>query len=76
MTSIGDEVFSVCTSLKSITIPASVTWIGNYTFYGCTGLTTVNYKGTEQQWDTMVQGIGEENQCLLNANIVYGYTGA
>ena len=30
-----------CTGLTSVTIPASVTSIGDYAFYGCTGLTSV-----------------------------------
>lgn len=34
--------FSDCVGLKSITIPNSITKIGNGAFYGCTGLTDVN----------------------------------
>lgn len=33
--------FYNCSSLTSITIPNSVTSIGDYAFYGCTGLTSV-----------------------------------
>ena len=33
--------FHGCTGLTSVTIPNSVTSIGNYTFFGCTGLTSV-----------------------------------
>ena len=35
VTAIGDEAFSECTSLTSVTIPNSITSIGNSTFYGC-----------------------------------------
>ena len=39
---IGDDAFSDCTSLTSVTIPASVTTIGRYAFSDCTSLTNVN----------------------------------
>ena len=40
--SIGDEAFSsCCTGLTSITIPDSVTSIGDSAFSGCTGLTSI-----------------------------------
>ena len=41
VTSISDNAFKVCKSLKSIEIPNSVTSIGEYAFYECTALTRV-----------------------------------
>ena len=38
--------FLGCTSLTSLTIPDSVTSIGNYAFWGCTGLTKVTIPDT------------------------------
>ena len=38
---IADNAFLYCTGLTSITIPDSVTSIGNYAFSGCAGLTSI-----------------------------------
>jgi len=40
-TSIGNNVFSFCSSLTSVTIPNSVTTIGNAAFQGCTSFTSI-----------------------------------
>ena len=42
VTIIGDESFSDCTSLTSVSIPDGVTTIGYAAFSGCTSLTSVN----------------------------------
>lgn len=36
VTQIGNEAFSNCTAITSITIPKSIVSIGSYAFYGCT----------------------------------------
>ncbi|MBP3308382.1 MAG: leucine-rich repeat protein [Clostridia bacterium] len=45
-TSIEKCAFAICTSLESITIPSSVTTIGDYAFYDCTALTEINFNAT------------------------------
>ena len=70
VTTIGYPAFSNCTSLSSVTIPDSVTTIGNYAFEGCTSLATVNYGGTKAEWEA-IKINAENNECLLNADIVY-----
>ena len=39
---IGDNVFRGCTSLVNVTIPGSVTSIGDSAFFGCTGIAALN----------------------------------
>ena len=73
MTSIGNKAFSGCTSLISVTISDSVTTIGSYAFYDCSRLTTVNYRGTQEQWGQI--NIDSDNSNLTGATINYNYSG-
>ena len=41
VTTIGESAFVDCRALTSVDLPASVKMIGNYAFYGCSGLTSV-----------------------------------
>lgn len=43
ITSVANNVFNGCTSLKSIVIPSSITEIPQTMFYGCTALETVDF---------------------------------
>lgn len=45
--------------------------IGNYVFFCCKKLKTVNYKGTAEQWKKISIGLG--NAYLTNATINYNY---
>ena len=42
-----------CRSLTSIVIPDSVTSIGSGAFQTCHNLRTINYTGTEEQWNAI-----------------------
>ena len=68
--SIEAWAFAYC-SFTNITIPDNVTSIGNYAFYECDSLTTVNYRGTQEQWNTLLENIGEDNDPLINATVEY-----
>ncbi len=72
MTSIVGYAFDGCVSLTSVTIPDSVTSIGERAFDGCTSLTDVYYAGSEAQWKA-VSISSNRNDDLLTANIHYNY---
>ena len=69
---IRQYAFRYCDSLTSITIPDGVTEIGDYAFSDCHALSTVNYRGSAEDWSKI--SIGSGNDKLTNIN--YGYTGA
>lgn len=69
VTTIGELAFCYCYGLTSITIPESMTSIGTSAFYDCISLKTVNYKGTEEQWNEITISYGNTN--LTNATINY-----
>ena len=61
VTGIGDSTFEDCIGLQSVTIPGSVTSIGNYAFYGCGSLTLTVSRDSEA-----------EQYCKEN-DLVYAY---
>ncbi len=68
VTSIGNNAFAACENLKEIEIPETVTAIGSHVFEGCEALETVTYTGSEEQWDEIT--LGEGNETLEDAEIV------
>lgn len=46
----GDSTFFCCSNLTSITIPNSVTSIGENAFNGCNSLTRIIFNGTKEEW--------------------------
>lgn len=44
---IGDEVFKNNTNIRTIFMPKSCTWVGDYAFYGCSMLKKVNGVGVD-----------------------------
>lgn len=69
---IGSSAFSGCNLLNSITLPDSIYRINNYAFKDCESLSDVYYLGSEEQWNTIIIGAG--NESLLDANIQYEHS--
>ena len=57
--------------ITSITIPNSVTWIGDGAFENCTSLKDIYYTGTKEEWNKI--SIGLDNYRLENSTIHYNY---
>ena len=56
ITRIYRYAFYGCDSLTSVVIPDGVTSIGEDAFYGCSSLMGVYYKGTAEDWSTILIG--------------------
>ena len=72
---IGDNAFSHCKDLRSVTLPASLEKIGILAFSDCNGLADVYYAGTEEEWNDILKettGLAEENDGLANAVVHFG----
>lgn len=69
VTAIEGLAFSGCDSLISITVPDSITAIGDGAFFGCSRLRHVAYTGAQAQWQSI--SIGEDNTCLSAATRHY-----
>lgn len=67
--SVGENAFSNCNYVKSISIPDSITSIGVSVFSNSENLETINYFGTKNDWDIVLKEKGWDNQ--LNAQIKY-----
>ncbi len=51
--SIGDSAFYNCRKMTTLIVPTSVTSIGSNAMWGCSGLESITYLGTEQQWNAI-----------------------
>ncbi len=60
--------FDGCTNLVNTGIPANVTTIEFDAFFRCSNLTTVNYMGTIEQWNSI--SFGNHNENLTSAKII------
>ena len=75
VTSVGDYAFYECISLINVTLGNGITSIGEEAFYNCNRLTTINYKGSEANWNTISKGNNWDLATPSNKVINYNYTG-
>ncbi len=69
-TTIPANAFRGCSALTSVTIPGSVTRIGDSAFADCRALTSVRYGGTEADWRRiLIDSYG--NDPLTSATVQY-----
>lgn len=68
LTRIENGTFQNKSLIRSISIPKSVTSIGDSAFRNCIGLETVYYSGTIEEWNEI--SIAIDNDCLISATII------
>ena len=74
-TTIRDNNLSSYPYLQTITIPESVTSINGWAFVGCSSLKTINYTGTEEQWNAINKEDNWNYGCPSDMEINYNYQG-
>ena len=70
VTTIDGLAFSSCYALTSVDLPASVKMIGNYAFYGCSGLTSVYCR-----WEEPLECYPQFEETVLTDAVLYVPTG-
>ncbi len=73
VTSIGNYAFQNCSGLADVSIGNGVTSIGYSAFEDCMSLIDVYYTGTQEQWNAITVGSG--NDSLTSATIHFIQTG-
>ena len=69
------KCIDICTKLESVTLPSTLTKIGSGAFYGCKSLATINYTGTEEQWNAITKDSNWNGDTPSNMRIIYNYQG-
>lgn len=66
---ITDKAFQGEAQVEEVIIPATVTYIGENAFDGCSGITKVTFKGTKEEWEEMEIEAG--NECLTTVTVSF-----
>lgn len=64
--------FYNCIYIESITLPTTISSIGEKSFEGCSNLKSIYYMGTQQQWSSIT--IDSSNNTILNNVTIYYYS--
>ncbi len=67
---ISTLTFSSCPNLETIYLPTDLEQVEDYAFLDCNSLATVYFRGSEEQWKSVVIGM-EGNDALRNATIIF-----
>ena len=68
-----NSLFNSCSNMSEITISNNILYVGKYAFSGCSNLVTINYKGSESEWNNITV-LSDENSYFINATINYNYS--
>lgn len=71
---IGFSAFEGISSLQSITLPVYITEFESEAFRNCSGLTEVYYKGTKEQWDSIIFANENSSPCCNGASLYFNGT--
>lgn len=69
ISAIPRNALKYCSNVSSVTLPSTVKKIGNYAFYGCSGLRSAYYNGGRNDWNAIA--IGANNDSLLAAKLYF-----
>ncbi len=59
--SVGESAFRGCLQLAVVDCPLSLKVLGDHSFAGCSALRNVNYDGSQEQWNKIKFGEGNES---------------
>ena len=71
LTTIGANAFEDCTLLESIVLGDNLATIHDYAFKNTTALKNVYFRGTEEEWNALMENVREEYLC--SATKYYNY---
>ena len=63
--------FAFCYNLRNLTLPGSLTKIGNFAFLECEMLSDVYYSGTKGKWQALTENMGLNNGSLINGTTIH-----
>lgn len=68
---IGEKAFQGCSQITEVVIPKNINQIRAYAFADCTNLTTIKYRGTEEEWNSIIKGEGWDDN--TNFTVIFNY---